>query len=216
MATALFDLDRTLIDCNSARLWAAAEWREGRIGLRDVAWAGYWLSRYGLGYAEGIEGAIEAAVRSVAGAPEAEIDARVRAWFTREVAHRRRPGTAEVLERHRAQGDRLVLATSGTVYAARAAGEAFGIDTVIGTTLEVVDGRFTGRVATSCVGPGKTKAVEDWAAAAGADLDGAWFYTDSASDLTLLERVAHPVVVHPDRTLRRIATTRGWPIVSWG
>lgn len=215
MAVALFDLDKTLIDCNSATLWAYAEWRAGRITWRDGVWASYWLGRYGLGLADGIEGAMEAAVQSVKGLEEADLDRRVREWFGREIRHRLRRGAPAALERHRARGDRLVLATSGTSYAANAAAEAFGLDEVVATRLAVVDGRLTGEIATMCLGPAKAVAVEAWAAATGADLAGATFYTDSASDLALLERVEHPVVVNPDRALRRIAAVKGWPVVDW-
>lgn len=216
MAVALFDLDRTLIDCNSAALWAYAEWRAGRITWRDGVWASYWLSRYGLGLSDGIEAAMEAAVQSVTGAEESDLDARIRTWFDLQIRHRLRRGAPDVLARHRAAGDRLVLATSGTWYAARAAADAYGLDDVVATRLEAVDGRLTGRIATMCLGPGKLRAVEAWADVQGVDLQDATFYTDSTSDLTLLERVAHPIVVNPDRALRRIALARRWPVVDWG
>lgn len=217
MALALFDLDRTLIDCNSGQLWMLHEWRERRIGLRDLAWGSYWLVRYGLGHEDGLDDAMAAAVRSVVGVPEAELDARVRAWFEREVRHRLRRRATEVLERHRAQGDRLVLASSGTLYAVRAAAEAFGFAEVVCTRLEVDEaGLLTGRLHTMAVGRAKERAVRAWAEEVGEDLDSATFYTDSASDLALLEAVQRPVVVNPDRTLRRIAAARGWPIEDWG
>lgn len=217
MALALFDLDRTLLDCNSGRLWMMHEWRARRIGLRDVVWGSYWLVRYGLGSEEGLDGAMEAAVASVVGVPESELDARVRAWFDQEIRHRLRRGSVEALARHRAAGDRLVLATSGTLYAARAAAEAFELDDVVCTRLEVDgEGRLTGRLDTLCLGRGKETAVRAWAETTGEDLASATFYTDSASDLSLMEAVGAPVAVNPDRALRRIATDRGWPVVDWG
>jgi HAD superfamily hydrolase (TIGR01490 family) len=212
---ALFDLDRTLIDCNSGRLWMMHEWRHGRIGARDVAWGAYWLARYSLGSDHGLQEAIEAAARTVTGTAEPELDARVRGWFDAEIRHRLRPGAHAAVEVHRARGDRVVIATSGTTYAARAAAEAWGFDDVVATRLEVRDGRMTGGVAESCVGAAKARAVEAWAAAGGHDLRGATFYTDSATDLELMVRVGAPVAVHPDRALQRIAAERGWPIARW-
>lgn len=213
---ALFDLDRTLIDCNSGRLWVASEWREGRLRLADVVWAGWWLGRYSLGLDGGLEAAMEAAVASVVGTPEEELEARVAGWFEREVRHRLRPGAAEALAAHRAAGDALVLATSGTWYAARAAAAAYGLDDVVATRLAVEEGRFTGKVEVLAIGAGKARAVEDWAAARGVDLREATFYTDSATDLALLERVARPVAVNPDRALARVAAAHGWPVLDWG
>lgn len=216
MGVALFDLDRTLLDCNSGRLWLQHEWREGRVGWRDLIWASWWLGRYGLGYADGLDAAMERAVRSVTGLEESLLDARVQEWFAREVCHRMRRGAKAVLQEHRSRGDRLVLATSGTSFAAMAAARAFQLDEVIATRLEVEGGKLTGRLHTLCVGEGKARAVRAWAEGAGVDLAEATFYTDSASDLALLEAVGRPVVVCPDRMLRRIATARGWPVVDWG
>ncbi|MCB9683811.1 MAG: HAD-IB family hydrolase [Alphaproteobacteria bacterium] len=213
---ALFDLDRTLLDCNSGRLWAMAEWRAGRITSRDLAWAMGWLVRYGLGFEGGLNQAMEAAATTIIGETEEALDARVRRWFDHEVRHRLRPGARTSLQRHRERGDRLVLATSGSIYAARAAADAFGLDEVVATTFEVVDGRFTGRIEVLAIADGKTRAVREWAERTGADLARASFYTDSASDRTLLEVVGDPRVVHPDRALRRIAGQKGWPIEDWG
>jgi HAD superfamily hydrolase (TIGR01490 family) len=215
-ATALFDLDCTLLDCNSGKLWVAHEWRAGRIGWRDVLWASYWLGRYGLGHSNGLDSVMEAAAASVTGLEEAMLDERITTWFEREVRHRLRRGARTALQQHRERGDRLVLATSGTSFAAVAAARAFELHDVIATRLQAVEGKLTGKVDAMCVGVGKAKAVEAWAQAEGIDLAQATFYTDSASDLALLERVGHPVVVCPDRTLRRIAASRGWPVVDWG
>lgn len=216
MALALFDLDRTLLDVNSGRSWAVSQWREGRIRASDLAWAAYWLLRYELGHDAGLDVALEAAARSVAGEREADLEARVNTWFAREIHGRLRPGARAALAAHRARGDTLVLATSGSIYAARAAVAAYGLDDQVATTLEVVDGRFTGRLTVSAIGPGKTRAARAWAARAGFDLADAWFYTDSASDRSLLEAVGRPRVVAPDRALARLAAARGWVVEDWG
>lgn len=216
MGTALFDLDRTLLDCNSGRLWVHHEWSHGRLGARDVIWAGYWLLRYGLGRSDGLETAMEAAAQSVRGLEEAVLDDRIRAWFAHSVRHRLRIGARKALDEHRARGDHLVLATSSTTYIGRAAAEAYGLDEVIATCLDVSDGRLTGKIKTLCVGQGKADAASAWAQHSGRSLEEATFYTDSASDLSLLERVGHPRVICPDRALSRIAAQRGWEIADWG
>lgn len=216
MGIAIFDLDRTLLECNSGRLWARHEWEHGRIGVRDVVWAAYWMLRYEFGLDDGLESAMASAVRSVQGIEESVIDARVRSWFARDVRHQLREGAARSLAEHRARGDKLVLATSGTVYAARAAAEAYDLHEVIATRLTVREGILTGEIDTNCVGPGKAAAVRAWAETEGLSLRDAFFYTDSVSDLTLLEAVGHPHAVCPDRALAKIAASRGWPVVDWG
>lgn len=213
---ALFDLDRTLIDCNSGRLWVQEEWRVGNVGTRDAVWAGWWLGRYSLGWEDGLEGVFEAAVERLAGTEERALDARVRDWFHREVAHRARPGGLAALKRHKEAGDRLVVCTSSSTYAAAAAAAHWGFDEAIATRFEVVDGRFTGRVAAHGLGARKLDRAREWAAASGVRLEDCAFYTDSHTDLPLLEAVGRPVVVHPDRALARVAAARGWAVVDWG
>jgi len=81
---------------------------------------------------------------------------------------------------------------------------------------EVNDGRLTGEVIKPlCYGEGKVHYAEVLAAADGIDLDGSWFYTDSFTDLPMLERVGNPRIVNPDPRLRRLARQRDWPILDW-
>jgi HAD superfamily hydrolase (TIGR01490 family) len=215
MRAALFDLDKTLLDCNSATLWLRHEWRAGRVGVRDVAWALWALSQYHLGL-DGLDATFEAAASSVAGVSEAEFAERTRRWFETDVASHLRPGGRDALARHRARGDRIVLATSGTVYAAKPAQLAYGCDDVVCTTLGVKDGVLTGKIAQSAYGDNKLIRVQEWAAANGIRLEDCTFYTDSFTDVALLERVGSPVVVHPDRRLAAFAARRGWPVEVWG
>lgn len=216
MAIAFFDLDRTLIDVNSGELWVRSEWKLGRLATREVMWAAWWLARYKFGHGKGLDLVFQRAALGLVGQREDELADRVRAWFELEVAHHLRPGGRVALDKHREQGDRLVLATSGTYYAATAAAHAFGIETVVSTELEVAEGLFTGQIRTLAVGDGKLTAVASWAEREGVDFEDATFYSDSFTDVALLEAVREPVVVNPDRKLRRHAALRGWPIVDWG
>lgn len=215
-AVAFFDLDRTLIDCNSGRLWMQAEWRAGRVGLREVLWGSWWLARYSLGFEDDLAALFEVAVATMAGQSEAEMDARVQRWFDAEVAPRLRPGARAALQWHATEGHRCVLATSSSIYAGRASARHWSLDDVIATEFGVAEGRFTGRVAQLAAGDAKAERVRRWAEGQGVALEACWFYTDSMTDLALLECVGHPVVVHPDRRLRRHAERRGWPIEDWG
>lgn len=215
MTVAFFDLDRTVIDLNSGTSWLKMEWREGRVSTRDAVWAASVLARYALGQGA-LEEAYDAAVAKYAGVPEVEISDRTRAWFFRDIAHRVRPGARRAIAKHRAAGDRLVIATSSSVYAAGAAREAYGFDDVVASSFEVApDGRFTGRLASSAYGKAKADRAAEWASARAIDLSTCTFYTDSITDLALMERVGRPVAVNPDRPLRRMATQRGWSIEDW-
>ena len=216
MGLALFDLDRTLIDVNSGSLWVSHEWKAGRLSALDVVWASWWLARYSLGWESGLERVFEVAAAGLEGVPEVEVADRVRDFFDRDVRHRLRPGGERALRLHRDAGDELVLATSGTQFAAQAAIDAYGLQTFVCTELEILQGVFTGRIKALAVGEAKLYRVEEWAEQRGHDLSEATFYSDSMTDVALLERVARPVVVNPDRRLRRHAQERGWPIEDWG
>ncbi len=212
---AFFDLDRTLIDVNSGQLWLREEWRTGVLTVPVALKASYWFTRYALGD-DTLRGALEEAASIYTGANEAEMAERVRVWFAREVAHRVRPGAREVVERHREAGDQLVLATSSSQFAAACAAELFSLDHALSTVVGSREGVLTGQVAELGFGRSKLALAQTWARGAGVDLADCAFYTDSFSDLSMLEAVGEPVVVHPDHRLRRAARKRGWPIVDWG
>ena len=214
-AAAFFDLDGTLLIVNSARLWIRRERRLGRISLRQVAHAALRIGAYGLGVLD-MESALRAALATLRGVPEEEVRAETQAWWREEVRPFVAPGGRAALEAHRRRGDRLVLLTSSSRYAAEMAMEDFGLDAVLYQRYEVVDGRFTGEpLRPICYAAGKVQVAEDWARAHDVDLARSSFYSDSSTDLPMLERVGHPYAVQPDLRLRLVARVRAWPILDW-
>ena len=213
---AFFDLDLTLIDVNSGRLWARSELREKRISIRQFAWAAIWAALYRLSLVD-IKRALEQAVEHYRGVREEDLDLRTREWFAREVAGRARPKALEAVEEHRSRGHRLVILTSSTSYEATVACETWGFDDWLANRFPATDeGRLRGTIEQPvCYGPGKVTRAEAWADERGYDLDRSFFYSDSHTDLPMLERVGEPRVVCPDPRLRRVARRRGWPILEW-
>jgi HAD superfamily hydrolase (TIGR01490 family) len=121
---------------------------------------------------------------------------------------------AALVAAHREAGHLTVLLTSATRYLAEPLGADLGIDHFLVTELVVRDGRFTGQVIEPvCYGRGKVYWAERFAAEHGVDLTRSYFYTDSITDLPVLDRVGHPRVVHPDPRLRRLAQRRGWQVL---
>lgn len=216
LALALFDLDRTLIDLNSASLWVKHEWRAGRLKTGDAVYGAWSVLRYNLGYDQGVNDVYRSAVRRLEGQSEEELDTRTRTWFDETVVQHLRPGARAAIDAHRAAGDRLVIATSSSAYAAAAARDAWAFDDIIHTSFAVQDGLFTGEIDGFAYGANKLDRVAEWAANEGEDLDTATFYTDSVTDLALMEAVGTPVAVNPDRRLRKVAEQRGWTVVDWG
>jgi HAD superfamily hydrolase (TIGR01490 family) len=187
-AVAFFDLDRTLIACNSATLWLREEMRAGNVGPLEALKAVAWIARYSLGAAD-MEEAILATIGALKGRSEAEIDSRTLEFYQRVVRPQLRPKGKEALSAHRARSDKLVLLTSSSIYLSRLVGRDLELDDLLCTRLEVDgEGLFTGRpIGRPCFGTGKLQAARDYVDRVGVSLSECTFYTDSASDLPVLE-----------------------------
>lgn len=215
MALAFFDLDRTLLRVNAGSLWIRSEMREGRISRWQAAKAAAWIFGYHLGYSK-IETVFEGAVATLANQLEAEVRDRTLAFYTREVASQYRRRAREVVEEHRAKGDIVALLSTTSIYLAGPVQADLGIPHALCNRFLVEDGRFTGQAHMPlCFAAGKLHHAQQLAAELGEDLAAATFYTDSVSDLAVLSAVGHPVAVHPDPMLARVARQRGWPIQMW-
>ena len=129
-----------------------------------------------------------------------------------------RPGAREAIEQHRREGRKLVMLTSSSNYLAELVAGELRFDAVLCNRLEVdAGGTHTGRVIGGvCFGPGKLPHARAEAERLGVPLRDSTFYTDSYSDLPVMEAVSEPVAVNPDPRLRRYAHKRGWRIVDWG
>lgn len=125
------------------------------------------------------------------------------------------PAAAELLARHRAQGDYLLIITATNRFVTGPIAEALGVDDLLASDPEMVDGRYTGQVeGTPCFREGKVTRLEQWLKKNGLNLAHSYFYSDSHNDLPLLEMVSQPVAVDPDETLAAHAKTKGWPIIT--
>jgi len=215
MAIAFFDLDKTLLAVNSASLWVSHEVRQGNITRFQAARAALWILRYHLGFGA-IEDAMTVAVATLEGVREADIEARTIRWYEEEVASLYRPGAQAVLEEHRGRGDDLVLLTSSSPYLSRPVQERLKLDGILCTRFEVEGGLFTGQPVTPiCYGLGKVHHAKQYAGERDVALEDCAFYTDSYSDMPMLEAVGRPVAVHPDPRLKRAAKKLRWPILDW-
>ena len=213
---AFFDVDKTLLGVNSGSLWLKSEWRAGRLTVGELVRAGAALIRYSFG-ATNIEGTMHSAIEGQRGQCAATLRLRTLKFLKDEVIKHLRPEGIERVRVHRERGDQIVLLTTSTQFLAEPLGHHLGVDGVLSTCLEVAeDGYLTGRaVGPLCYGRGKIHHAQEYADAHGAALHEATFYTDSYSDLPMLEEVRNPFAVTPDRKLRRVARTRGWPIEEW-
>ncbi len=125
------------------------------------------------------------------------------------------PKAVDLVESHRTRGDRLLITTATNRFITAPIAARFGIDELLATDPEQVEGRYTGRVAgTPCYQDGKIVRFREWLARQDRTFEESWFYSDSRNDLPLLRVVDHPVAVNPDTVLAAEAREAGWPILD--
>ena len=130
-----------------------------------------------------------------------------------------RPEAIALVQKHKDAGHIPVLISATNEFVITPIGVALGFEHIIGTTPELIDGRYTGRVTgTPSFREGKITRVQAWLSeqwhADLNDLTGCFFYSDSINDLPLLEKVAFPVATNPDTRLTELALARQWPVLQ--
>jgi HAD superfamily hydrolase (TIGR01490 family) len=216
MRAALFDMDRTLVRHETARLYLRYAREHGALSWADEAKALWWMA----GYAAGLVDAREVAVRALCaleGTYETVLAARCDDWFRRDVERHVCDAGRRAVEEHRARGEVVAIVTAAIPHVARPLARRLAIDHVVASELEVAaDGRLTGRL-TGPLNYAETKVARaaELASRLGFRVEEAAFYSDSSSDLPLLQAVGQPVAVNPDAKLERVARVRGWRIERW-
>jgi HAD superfamily hydrolase (TIGR01490 family) len=211
---AFFDVDGTILSCQSGTLYIGYLRREGLMSRADqlrIYW-GYLTYRLGMLNMRRLAGVLS---RWLEGREEREVIEHCRDWYATEIVGYYQEFIIEKIREHRDAGHVVALLTGGTRYLNDHIAAELGIEHIIASKLEVIDGRFTGNpLGPLCYARGKLTHAEEFAAKHGVSLERSWFYSDSITDLPMLERVGQPVAVCPDPRLRREARQRGWPILD--
>jgi HAD superfamily hydrolase (TIGR01490 family) len=217
---ALFDLDNTLLAGDSDYEWAQFLIDRGVVDrARYEAENDRFYAQYEAGTLDIFE-FLDFQLAPLALHPRAQLDAWHAEYMAAKVRPMIAPGTSSLVERHRAAGARCAIITATNSFVTAPIARELGVAHLIATEPETrgPDGAFTGKVAgIPCFREGKVARLEQWLASMGTPLEEfatSWFYSDSHNDLPLLELVGHPVAVDPDQTLRALASSRGWPIIS--
>jgi len=121
----------------------------------------------------------------------------------------------QLIEEHHLSGRHVVIVSSSGSEVVEPIGEMLGADYVIATRLAMDEGRFTGQIEFYAYAENKASAIRELADREGYDLDGSYAYSDSSTDVPMLEAVGHPFAVNADRALRKIALEREWPMLTF-
>ncbi len=211
---AFFDVDGTLLRVQSGTLYIGYLRRHGLMDLGDLLRIYWAYVTYRLGILN-VRSLASVTSRWLRGRLESEVAEHCRHWYETEVRHYFRSEMVDKVREHQRMGHLVALLTGGTRYLNDLIAADLGIEHVIASRLEVVDGRFTGRAELPlCYGRGKLEHAVRFAERHGIRLEDSYFYTDSITDLPVLERVGHPRVVAPDPRLRIEARQRGWPVIE--
>jgi len=212
---AFFDIDHTVLEINSGSRWIEYMWRTKQMGVVQVARALKWLTQYRFGLLD-YEAMAARVLSGYAGREVAPLADEMARWFHAEIEWAICTEARARIAEHRRAGDVLVLLTSATQFVTLPVAVALDIEHTLCTRVEIDGGRFTGRYTPpACYGRGKVEHAERFAADHGIDLGASYFYSDSVSDLPMLERVGLPRVINPDLRLRKLARLRGWSIERW-
>ena len=118
-----------------------------------------------------------------------------------------------LIEEHKAAGRDVVIVSASGSEVVEPIGEMLGADIVVASRLEERDGKYTGEIEFYAYAEEKARAVEELAQSRGYDLARSFAYSDSITDVPMLEAVGHAFAVNPDKELRRVAVANGWPVL---
>jgi len=216
-SAAFFDLDRTLISGSSAFTLAIQARKVGLVPTHEfVRDAGGAVAFKLFGASDDTSDEVRKRILgAVTGQRKADLQG-LNSEILPRLIERVRPEAKRLLERHRRAGRDTFIVSAAPQEIVEPLAQALGMTGGIGTRGVVENGVYTGALdGPFCYGEGKVEAMQSLASWNNYDLSQSYAYSDSASDLPMLEAVGHPVAVNPDSKLERHARRNGWPIVTF-
>ncbi len=215
MSLAIFDLDNTLIADDSDYLWGQFLVDQGIVDKQLYEEANI---RFYEDYKHGkldIAEFLQFSLAPLANHPTKKL----LAWREQFIEELIKPVVLKpairLINKHRYKGDTVLVITATNRFITEPIVKLFGINHLIATTPEFVDGRYTGQFeGIPCFQEGKVKLLENWLENSTETMENSWFYSDSHNDLPLLKLVDNPVAVNPDEKLKAYAQQEEWSIIS--
>jgi HAD superfamily hydrolase (TIGR01490 family) len=214
-SAAFFDLDKTIIAKSSTLAFSKPFQAGGLISRRAVLRSAYAQFVYLVGGADHdqMEKLRQFMSQLVAGWDVATVREIVADTLHNIVDPLVYDEAVTLIEQHHREGRDVVIVSASGTEVVEPIGAMLGADIVIATRLEEVEGRYTGEIDFYAYAEEKARAIEELAVERGYDLAASFGYSDSITDLPLLEAVGHPHAVNPDKELRKVAQGHGWPVL---
>src|SRR5213594_1143923 len=213
MEAAFFDLDKTIISRSSSLALSRPLYRAGMVSRGQLLRGAYAQLVYLLVGADEqkMERLKEGMLQLTKGWDRAQVERLVQDTILDVIDPYVYQEALDLIALHRSEGRDIYVVSSSPEEVVRPLARHFGVAGVIATRAQVGDdGRYTGELEFYAYGAQKADAIRQLADRVGLDLEASYAYTDSITDLPMLEAVGHPVAVNPDKELRRIADDRAW------
>jgi len=214
---AFFDLDKTIIAKSSTLAFSKPFFDQGLLNRRAVLKSSYAQFIYLLSGADHdqVDRMRAHMTNMCTGWDAAQVKSIVNETLHDIVTPLVFAEAADLIAAHKLCGRDVVLVSASGEEIVAPIARALGATHAMATRMIVEDGKYTGEIAFYCYGEGKAQAIRELAAREGYPLEHCYAYSDSITDLPMLEAVGHPSVVNPDRSLRKEATERGWPVLMF-
>lgn len=214
---AFFDLDKTVIAKASVVAFSRQFYREGLVTRRVLAqglWAQVMFLRFGA-KAKTLERLRHKMLRLTAGWEQEKVRSIVAETLAQVVGPITYRDALDLIDEHKRAGRRVYIVSAAPAEIVEPLADYLGAEEAIASQAAVNSGRYTGHLLSYTYGPQKAEVIRQIAERDGLDLPNSWAYSDSATDLPMLEAVGNPVAVNPDRALRRIARMKNWPVMTF-
>ena len=214
---AIFDLDKTIINTSASMAYGRPLAERGLIGTPEVLRMMVHLGNYMLTThtEENMQATKHALLGMVRDREEEALRSVAQDALQEVITPYIYAEARTLLEEHREQGHRIAIVTASPSVMVKPIANELGVDHLIATELEVKDGLFTGEVLHFNKGTSKVERIRELVEAEGYDLENSFAYSDSFTDLPMLQLVGNPTAVNPDRPLRKYALEHNWPILRF-
>jgi HAD superfamily hydrolase (TIGR01490 family) len=215
VSLAIFDLDNTLLGGDSDHAWGEFLCEKGIVDSDEYRRANdYFYEQYKNGGLDIYE-FLDFALRPLTKLDTTQLNTLHQQFMAEKIEPIILPKALELLKNHKARGDYLLIITATNHFVTGPIAKRLGVDAIIATDPEVIDGQYTGKVAgTPCFQAGKVTRLHEWLSTSPHSLDNSYFYSDSHNDLPLLELVTNPIAVNPDEILEAHANEHLWPVLD--